>query len=359
MNYKALIAHFPKMSYGRYKKLSAYFLHPENIWRAEMDELKRAGLDEAIAHEFIVWRENNPAEKLLETLEKEKITTISLGDPYFPYALSQISDPPLTLFLRGVLPSPDQPAIAIVGTRRNTAYGKEMAEDFSRALARQGVAIISGLALGIDGIAHAAALAEKGYTMAVLGSGIDASCISPPAHQKLAEQIIASGGAIVSEYPPGFPPARFTFPMRNRIVAGMSQGVLVIEAPEKSGALITARLALDYNREVFAIPHSLTSPAGRGANNLIKQGAAIALSADDIMETLKIQKNISETPIRDEPALAPNEAIILGILSWEPKQVDLLIKESGLPSAVVNGVLTMLEIKKKIRNLGGMTYAKK
>ncbi|TAN33603.1 DNA-protecting protein DprA [Patescibacteria group bacterium] len=357
MNYRAALAHFPKITYGRYKKILDLFSDLKNLWQAEMEELTQAGLEENIAHEFLLWRESNPAGSILERMKKEKIKTVSLGDPAYPALLAEINDPPMTLFYRGVLEADNGPAVAVVGTRNCTMYGQQVCVEISGALARQGITVVSGLALGLDGAAHQAALENKGRTIAVLGSGIDDAHIYPSAHRPLAQKIIAEGGAVVSEYPPGFLAAPYSFPARNRIIAGLSLGTLVVEAPEESGALITARCALDYNREVFAVPHNITSANGVGCNNQLKLGAKLVTSADDILEALNLKSLAQTVLLKKEPAASnPTEEAVLAQLSREPKHIDAVAKETGIDSRLISSTLTLLEIKGVVKNLGGMNY---
>ena len=359
MNYHAWLAHFPKITYKRYSALKTYFFDFKNLHDTELDELLKAGLEENIASEFLTWRDKNPIEKILENLAKENIQTVSLGDADYPALLSEITDPPHTLFYRGTLPPTEMPTLAVVGTRRMTTYGKMICEDLVMPLARQGVLIVSGLALGIDGVAHSTALTTNGITMAVLGSGIDRLCVYPSAHKQLSEKIITAGGSLISEYPPGFLPTQYSFPARNRIVAGLSLGTLVIEAPIKSGALITARCALDYNREVMAVPHAIISPTGAGPNNLIKFGAKMITEPNDILEALNLQtiKQIIPTnqPIGDNQT----EEKILKHLSRESKNINQIILESQLNSSTISSTLILMEIKGSIKNLGGMNYIRK
>ena len=359
MNYHAWLAHFPKITYKRYSALKAYFFDFQNLYDAELDELLKADLEENIANEYLTWRDKNPIEKILENLEKENIKTVSLGEENYPALLAEITDPPHTLFYRGTLPATELATLGVVGTRRMTTYGKMVCEDLVTPLARQGVVIVSGLALGIDGVAHTATVEAGGITIAVLGSGIDHSYVYPSAHKQLSEKIIVTGGALISEYPPGFLPTQYSFPARNRIIAGLSLGTLVIEAPIKSGALITARCALDYNREVMAVPHAITSPTSAGPNNLLKFGAKLVTESNDILEALNLQtiKQIEAdvTPTSNDP----KEIKILNCLSKEPKNINQIILESGLDSAASSSILVMLEIKGWIKNLGGMNYIKK
>lgn len=356
MSYHAALAHFPKMNYNRYQRLVAYFSDLKNLWDAEIGELIEAGLEENIANEFLAWREQNPIEKIMEKLNKEGISVISINNPDYPALLKEINDPPFALFIRGKLPNPNSPTLGVVGTRKFTPYGKLACQEIVAPLVNQGIVIVSGLAFGIDAIAHQTTLDNKGVTIAVLGGGVDKKTIAPSSHLQLAEQIIASGGAVISEYPIGFAPTPYSFPARNRIIAGLSLGTLVIEAPETSGALITARCALDYNREVFAIPHSLNSPTGVGPNNLIKMGAKLVTDSSDIIESLSLT-GLGEI-INNKQILpsTPTEAKILQFLSKEPLHIDLIIKTSGLDSPTVNSTLVLMEMKGKVRNLGGMNY---
>lgn len=360
MNYHAWLAHFPKITYTRYARLKAYFLDLKNLYVAELDEIVKAGLEENIAVEFLTWRDKNPIEKILERLEKENIYTVSLGQDSYPTLLAQINDPPHTLFVRGNLPPTHQPTLGVVGTRRFTSYGKIVCEDLVTPLASQGIGIVSGLALGIDGIAHNAALEARGTTVAVLGTGINKSCIFPSAHKPLAERIIDQGGAVVSEYPVDFAPTQYSFPARNRIIAGLSLGTLVIEAPIKSGALITARCAVDYNREVMCVPHAITSPTGAGPNNLIKFGARMVTEPNDILEALNLQEIKQIIPVKPEKIdLNTTEGKILNYLTKEAKNINEIILATKIDSAAMSATLAIMEIKGQIKNLGGMNYIKK
>jgi DNA processing protein len=246
--------------------------------------------------------------------------------------------------------------IAVVGTRKFTNYGQQITEEIVSQLAQQGITIISGLALGIDGIAHNATIEAGGKTIAVLGTGINKKHIYPAAHYQLSEKIIASGGALISEYPPGALPSKYSFPRRNRIIAGLSVGTLVIEAPEESGSLITAQYALDNNREVFAIPQNITSINSTGVNNLLKNGAHLITQAEDILEVLNLEKIKEFIDNQEIIPDSPTEAKILEILTKEPIHVDVITKKTQLDSSTVNATLTLMEMKGKVRNLGGMNY---
>lgn len=356
MEFDIALAYYGKITFLRHKKLIAFFNTAKNIWEAKLDALVSAGLELDMATDFVAWRNKFNFEKMQKELARENITCLILGQKDYPNLLSQIADPPRALFTRGKLPGAERPAVAIVGRRSCTNYAKQVTEAIAEELAGQGVAIISGLALGVDGIAHAAALKAQGITVAVLGSGIDKKTVYPAAHQQLSEQIIKQGGAIISEYPPSFKPTQFSFPERNRIIAGLSLGVLVAEASAKSGALITAKCALDYNRDVFAVPHPITSEAGEGGNNLIKMGAKLTTCAQDILDELHIS-NVEQIVKNNEllPA-TPEESKIIPHLSREPIHIDVLIKLSGLDSQKINSTLTMMEMKGKVKNVGGMMY---
>lgn len=356
MNYHALLAHFPKITSGRYQKLTAYFPDLKNLWEAEKTDLARAGLEEEIANEFLFWRGAARAEKILEKLDQENIEVISINDSIYPALLKEISDPPHTLFVRGRLPKNGSPALGVVGTRKFTAYGKFACQEIVGPLAGRGIIIVSGLALGIDAIAHQVALDNNCQTVAVLGTGIDKNSVYPAAHQHLAEKIIEAGGALISEYPPGFTPTQYSFPARNRIIAGLTLGTLIVEAPENSGALITAKCALDYNREIFAVPHSINSPTGIGPNNLIKMGAKAVTRASDITECLNLTELKEIINNKQILPANPTEAKILELLSQEPQHVDLIIKTSGMDSSSINSTLALMEINGKVLNLGGMNY---
>lgn len=353
------LSYFPKITYRRYRLLAAGFPAPdEQLWEAEFSDLIRSGIDESIAQEFLSWRERFNREAMLQELFQENITALTSEDVAYPSLLKEINDPPQTLFVRGTLSSLERTALAIVGTRKCSVYGQKVTGMLAHDLAAQGVAVVSGLALGIDGLAHRAALRAGGLTIAVLGSGIGRATVYPAEHRTLAEDIISNGGAIVSEYPPGFKPTLYSFPARNRIIAGLTLGTLVTEAPISSGALITAKAALDYNREVFAVPHPIDAESGAGANALIKQGATMVTNAADIFEALQLHDLKTMITKENLTPINPGEAHLLTVMTREPRHIDLIIKESGLTSAEVGGTLTLLEMKGRVKNVGGMLYVR-
>jgi len=266
----------------------------------------------------------------------------------YPPLLKEIPDPPSQIYLKGKIPDYRKKAVAIVGTRKATGYGLKTARELARDLAGQGIIIVSGLALGIDAEAHKGALDAGGLTLAVLGSGINQ--IYPATNQPLAKKIIDQGGALISEFEPNHPPEKWTFPQRNRIVAGLCQMTVVVEAPERSGALITAYLALEYNREVGAIPGEITSVNSRGTNELIKKGAALVRNADDILEILGLNPKDGKFDKLDKI-----EKIILECLKNQKNKDELLIK-TQLPVSLLNQKLSQLELKGIISNKGGLYY---
>ncbi|MBI2627815.1 MAG: DNA-protecting protein DprA [Candidatus Niyogibacteria bacterium] len=275
----------------------------------------------------------------------DKYLLLKLNAKIFPPLLKEIPDPPLQIYLKGRIPDPKKKAVAIVGTRKATGYGLKTARELARDLASQGIIIVSGLALGIDAEAHKGALEAGGLTLAVLGSGINQ--IYPATNQPLAKKIIDQGGTLISEFEPDHPPEKWTFPQRNRIVAGLCQMTVVVEAPERSGALITAYLALEYNREVGAIPGEITSVNSRGTNELIKKGAALVKNADDVLEVLGLNPKKEKFDKLDKM-----EKIILECLQ-KPKNKDELLMETQLPADLLNQKLSLLELKGVISNSEG------
>jgi len=257
------------------------------------------------------------------------------------------------LYVRGSLPAEDEPCLAIVGTRRPTIYGRQVAEEIVADLARSKITIVSGLARGIDSVAHRAALDAGGKTVAVFGSGLD--IVYPGENAKLA-QAIMEHGALVSEYPLGVKPRAENFPLRNRIMSGLSLGVLVVEAGERSGALITAHQAVEQNREVFAIPGSILSPASQGTNRLIQEGAKLVRNYTDILQELNLTIVVQQAEIKEFSPADEVESAILKQLSSEPNHIDEICRRSGLPMPEVSSTLAMLELKGIARQVGNMNY---
>ena len=352
---EVLFSFFPKSTNKRYAELLNTFSSLEYAWHATKAELKQTKWKQELINEFFFWKKDFNEEKTEAMLVQQEISYILRNDPDYPELLQDIYDPPFCLFIRGSLQKCTIP-LAVVGPRKNTQYGKHITTELVKPLAEAGVSIVSGLAYGIDAIAHTAALAAKGNTIAVLGGGIDKYHITPAAHTDLAERIIENGGAIISEFPPGTIPSKFTFPRRNRIVAGMSFATLVIEAAEKSGALITAQCAIDAHRDVFAVPQNINSPNSIGVHKLIQSGAHLVTQATDILEILEVeartQHKESKAIIPDSPA----EAAILQYITHEPIHIDMLTKQTNMPSAEITGTLTVMEMKGMVKNIGNMMY---
>jgi DNA processing protein len=281
------------------------------------------------------------------------VIAICLSVPY-PRRLKEIDQPPPVLYVRGTITDKDDWAVAIVGTRKVTAYGRQVAEEIATFLAHNGITVVSGLARGVDGVAHNHAMRAGGRTIAVLGNGVDR--VYPPEHLDLAKRIIEQG-AVVSDYAPGTPPDAINFPPRNRIISGMSMATVVVEADEKSGALITATFAAEQGREVFSVPGNITAQQSRGTNRLIRDGAHPLLSPEEILEELQLGQVAQKQAARTLLPADGVEASLLGVLANEPMHVDDICAQSGLPVDKVSAALTMMELKGMVRHQGGMSYS--
>ncbi|NQU17023.1 MAG: DNA-protecting protein DprA [Candidatus Saganbacteria bacterium] len=296
----------------------------------------------------------NWAEQEIERAEKLSILILCPDDQDYPENLKNIYDPSLALYVKGGLLPQDKKALAIVGTRAATSYGREIANTLARELSSFGITIISGLALGIDAAAHSGA--ER--TIAVFGAGVDQ--VYPSSNRQLAREILEKG-AWVSEFPIGMTPEKWTFPQRNRIISGLSLGVIVVEGEEDSGALITAKLASEQGREVFAVPGNIQNKQTKGPHWLIKQGAKLVASVDDILEELQINIQITNTKVQTNSKLQftnllPEEQKIIKTLLIEAKHIDKIADEAGLPFPQVSSILAILEIKRIIRQLPGKVF---
>ncbi len=276
-----------------------------------------------------------------------------LSQHEYPSLLNEIPEPPKTLFLNGSLPPQGHKLLAVVGARKYTEYGKQSCISLIRGLAGAPISIISGLALGIDGIAHRAALDANLHTLAVPGSGLGSKVLYPSTHRKLANDILKSGGGLLSEFPPDFKATPYSFPQRNRIMAGMSHAILVIEAEEKSGTLITSRLAVEYNRDVLTIPHPIHSPTSRGPHMLLRLGATLIRDSKDILEALNLETDSSSSQSALFNSLSPEESRLLTLLR-EPMSKEELITQSTLPVHQATILLTTLELKGLIHESNGL-----
>ncbi len=351
------IPHIGRVSFQR---MEAGFGVLSAAWKAGLTELRGAGLDKRAAQSVATHKLRIDPDAELEQIQGSGIQALTWHDDAYPRRLKEIYDTPPVLYMRGELIPDDERSIAVVGSRRPSPYGREVAYQLTHDLSRAGVTIVSGLARGIDSEAHKSALKAGGRTVAVLGSGVDV--IYPPENRNLAARIVENG-ALLSEHPPKTGPSPQHFPRRNRIMSGITLGSVVVEAGAKSGALLTARHALEQNREVFAVPGRITDPASRGANRLIRESAAkLILDYKDVLEELNLSytEQQSETSEQIEmAALFPkdeNEAAILSFVTYDPVHIDEVIRSSGLDIAMVSGALAMMELKGMVSQVGGMNY---
>jgi len=351
----------------RVRALLDRFGTAEAILSAPRPELMRAeGVGDEVARNIAGWRERVDLDAELARIEKAGVRIVTRDDAEYPNHLQEIYDPPLVLYVRGKLLEDERLAIGIVGSRRTTLYGQEMSRKLAYQLARVGMTIVSGLARGIDTEAHRGALQAKGRTVAVIGCGID--IVYPSENKKLADDIIEKGGAVVTEFPCGVPPDRQNFPMRNRIISGWSLGVVVVEANLKSGALITAKQAMEQGREVFAVPGRADSILSRGTNKLIKDGAKLTEDAEDVLSEFEYLIRTSGQKSGTEggegggtkPALklTEMEEKLMAHISNEEVAIDELIRASGLTSAAVSATLLALEMKRLVRQLPGKMFVR-
>ena len=339
---------------AKFRRLESAFGTLDRAWRASSSELAAAGLDERTRQAVLSARATLDPEGELARVAQLGAAVLSWHDPAYPRLLREIDAAPPLLFVQGELRPEDERALAIVGTRRASPYGRQAATRFARELAERGYTIVSGLARGIDTVAHLGALEAGGRTIAVLGSGID--IIYPAENARLARQI-TERGALVSEYPPGTKPVAMNFPQRNRIISGLSRGVVVVEGDRRSGALLTLAYALNQNREAFAVPGSIFSPLSDGPNQFIKRGMAKLVTAvEDLVEEVQAvqgQFDFGEALPED-----PVEATLLAQLAGEPLHIDDLCRLADLPAATVSATLVVMELKGMVRHLGGMVYAR-
>jgi len=332
------------------KVLAPFDDNLEKMWKAKDSELNEK-LGAKIANLVVEAKSQFNVEDEIEKLRKLNIGYITMYDKSYPQLLKETTDFPALLYIRGNIEALKLPSIAVVGSRKYTSYGRKIAYNLSKSCAEAGLSIVSGLALGIDAMAHRAALDADGTTVGVLGCGLDN--IYPTANFALGREIIEKGGAVISEFPPGTPPLVHHFPQRNRIIAGLSMGTLIVEAAEKSGALITAYCALDYNREVFAVPGNIDSEMSKGTNILIQKGAKMVTQADDIFEELDIKIKRAEQKSKEIFPESEEEKIVVKCLSFGDKSIDEIIAESKINIIALSSALSMMEMKGIVENLGG------
>ena len=356
LQYWVAFTRLPAIGPARFRMLQRHFGTLEEAWRASAEMLKAAGLGQSVVTSVTAARPKIDPSAEIARLEKAGIRAITWDNADYPPTLKEIYDPPPVLFCKGTLLPKDERSVAIVGTRKATAYGREAATHLATDLARARVTIVSGLARGIDAIAHRSALEAGGRTIAVLASGLD--IIYPPEHTPLASQIIESG-VLVSEYPLGMRPQAQNFPRRNRIMSGMTLGTLIIEAPRGSGAIWTVRHALEQNREVLCVPGSIFSPNSSETNLLIQQGAKLVIDYRDVLEEMNITAVGEQIPM--EALFHPaddTEAAMLDHISYDPIHIDDVGRLAGLPMSTVSSTLAIMEIKGLVKQIGAMNYVR-
>ena len=355
----------PDVTAASLRRLLEAFGDLDRLWRASPQEIQRAaGIGPAAAQRIASsCRDEAPLARELALAQRLGVQIVTLEDAGYPARLKTIADPPLALYVRGTLLPSDECAVAIVGTRRASLYGLQCAERLGYDLALRGVTVVSGLARGIDGAAHRGALKTPGRTLAVLGSGV--SRVYPPEHEPIADAIVQQG-ALISEYPIEAGPLGRHFPRRNRIISGLSLGLVVVEAPPKSGALISADCALEQNREVFAVPGPITAVMSQGTHELLKQGARVATSVEDILEELHliaVPPTSPPDPMADaETAVRlpdPEERVFACVDAQQPADADAIAAQSGLELPELSSALLQLELKRLIQQLPGRRFIRR
>ena len=344
----------PQIGPVKVRRLLDHFGDLATAWSAGVHELGEAGLDHRALENLVAARHVINLDAELDKIARAGVRVLTWADSKYPALLAAIPNPPPVLYVKGEIKSDDEWSVAVVGTRRASAYGREVTRQLVADLVRNRITIVSGLARGIDGEAHQTALDNSGRTLAVLGCGVDV--IYPPEHRKLA-QAISEHGALVSEYPLGTQPDAANFPPRNRIISGLSLGTLITEGDENTGARITIEYALEQGRETFAVPGNMYRRESRGTNKLIQQGEAkLVTRADDILEELNLTMVAQHQEVR---AVAPEnqtESTLLKYLSADPVHIDELGRETGLPIATVSSTLALMELKGIVKQVGGMNY---
>lgn len=354
IKYWVALNRVPQLGTVRFRRLEAHFGKLAGAWQASLAELKAAGIEDRPAREIVAARSRISPDAEIERMSLAGVKPLNWHHHDYPPRLKEIHDPPPVLYYKGTILPDDERAVAVVGTRGLTTYGREAAAALTTDLARNGITIVSGLARGIDGVAHRAALDAGGRTIAVLASGLDT--VYPREHAGLFQRT-QGAGAVVCEYPLGVRPDPRSFPRRNRLISGMSLGTLVIEAPNKSGAVWTVRHALDQNREVFCVPGSIFSPASQFTNRMIQEGAKLVSSYTDVLEELNLTvvAHQVEMPMIQDQA-DDTEAALLQYLDDEPLHIDDIRRSASLPIAAVSSLLSMLELRGKVKQVGCMHY---
>jgi len=344
----------PGIGPARLRALLDHFGNLRDAWLAGSAEWKSAGLDHRAIDSLRSARESMDLDAEMRRLDQSGGRMVTWDDSDYPALLRTVPDAPPVLYVKGALaPADHQWAIAIVGTRRATTYGRQAAERLAGDLARSGVTIVSGMARGIDAAAHAAALKAGGRTLGVLACGIDQ--VYPAEHARLAARVVEHG-ALLTETPVGAPPEAGNFPARNRIVSGLALAVIVVEAGERSGALITADRALEQGRDVLAVPGSIFSRSSDGTNRMIQEGATLVRSAEDVLEALNLRMVAQHAEAQSVMTEDPTESAILKTMSHDPTHIDDIVRAMNMPVPQVSGVLALMELKGLVRQVGGMNY---
>jgi DNA processing protein len=343
----------PGIGRVKFSQIENYFGSLERAWKSGPADFKQAGLDSSTIKALETSRQQTDLAAEMEKLEKHGVRAYTYHDAEYPARLKEIHDYPPLIYIKGEFSPRDEWSIAVVGTRRATVYGRQVTEEIVAELARNNITVISGLARGIDTVAHRRALEAGGRTIAVFACGLNT--IYPAENGNLARSII-NQGAWISEYPLDTKPRPAYFPRRNRIMSGMSLGVLVIEADESSGAIITAHMALEQDREVFAVPGSILSPMSRGTNALIQEGAKLVRNCTDILEELNLRVSVHQMEMKELEPLSDTEALLLKQLGAEPAHIDQVCRDSGLPVATVSSNLAIMELKGLVRQVSAMNY---
>ena len=343
----------PGIGRVKFAQLESCFGQLEKAWHAGPGDLRQAGLDSGTIKAIETNRPLIDLDSEMEKLVKSSVQAYTFHDEQYPARLKEIYDYPPLIYIQGQLISQDEWCIAVVGTRRATVYGRQVTEEIVAELARSRITVVSGLARGIDTVAHRRAVESGGRTVAIYACGLDT--VYPAENLNLARRI-AANGALISEYPLGAKPRPDNFPRRNRIMSGMSLGVLVIEADESSGAIITAHIALEQNREVFAVPGSILSPMSRGTNTLIQEGAKLVRGVNDILEELNLSVSVQQMEMPEPAPVSDTEALLLKQLSHEPVHIDQVCQQSGLPISSVSSNLAIMELKGLVRQVSTMNY---
>lgn len=358
LQYFAALNAIEKITQLRFSLLLKFFDNDaERIWKGTRHEWQKAGIEFKAVSEIFLEKEKIDPDLIFAQLQNIGAQVLPITSEKYPALLKEIYDPPPVLLVRGEFPLPvDTFSVAVVGSRVLSSYGRQATTEIARGLVQAGAVIVSGLALGADAVAHQTAVDAGSRTIAVLGNGIDA--IYPPRNRHLADDILRKGGAIISEFPVGAEPHNYHFPLRNRIIAGLSRGVVVTEGREKSGSLITAGLANECGRDVFAIPGSIFSENSKGPNQLIQQGARPVLSANDVLESLNFTDVAEKVKVREVVADSPEEGRILQLLTKTPQHADVITREAGLTAGAANSVLSLLEMKGLAQDVGGMRWVR-